>query len=128
MYSLISSGIQVSVETFYQPDHSVPSRSEFVFAYRVTIENKNDFPVRLLSRYWLINDSNGDRREVEGEGVVGVQPVILPGKHYQYISACHLQSEMGRMSGEYLMQNIHTHQHFKCEIPAFFMEAPSKLN
>ena len=128
MNSLISSGICISVETFYQPDHSQPTENEFVFTYRITIENRNDFPVKLLRRHWMISDSNGEKREVEGEGVVGVQPLIMPGKYYQYVSACHLKSEIGRMSGEYLMQNIHTRLFFNCEIPEFLMQVPFKLN
>ena len=128
MYSMISSGIKISVETFFQPELSNAEQSEFVFAYKITIENKNDFPVRLLRRYWLIKDSNAQVKEVEGEGVVGVQPLILPGNSYQYMSACYLHSEIGKMSGEYLMQNTYNHQHFKCEIPEFFMEVPFKLN
>ena len=76
MNSMISEGVQVSVETFYQPDYSNPMQSEFMFAYRITLENHNSFPVKLHRRHWYIFDSNGSNREVEGEGVVGVQPTI----------------------------------------------------
>jgi ApaG protein len=69
MNSIISEGVQVSVETFYQPDYSNPIQSEFMFAYRITLENHNSFPVKLHRRNWLIFDSNGSNREVEGEGV-----------------------------------------------------------
>jgi len=58
------------VETYYQPDYSNPVNNEFMFAYKITIENNNAFPVKLLSRHWYIYDSNGSLREVEGEGVV----------------------------------------------------------
>ena len=74
MTSMISEGVEVSVESFYQPDYSNPISAEFMFAYRITIENHNQFPVKLLRRHWHIFDSNGQNREVEGEGVVGVQP------------------------------------------------------
>ena len=73
---MISEGVKVSVETFYQPDYSNPLQSEFMFAYRITLENHNVFPVKLHRRHWHIFDSNGSNREVEGEGVVGVQPTI----------------------------------------------------
>ena len=113
MSSLISSGIRITVDTAYQSDVSDPLRHHHVFAYRITIENKNEFPVRLLRRYWNIIDSLGERKEVEGEGVVGVQPTILPGEHYQYVSACHLQTDIGMMMGHYQMINILTQQPFK---------------
>ena len=128
MISKISEGITISVETYYQPEYSNPVNSEFMFAYRITIENNNAFPVQLLRRHWYIYDSNGSMREVEGEGVVGVQPQINPGQSYQYISGCNLRSEIGKMSGTYLMENINTKKSFDAVIPAFDMCALFKLN
>ncbi len=128
MISKISEGITISVETYYQPDYSNPVNSEFMFAYRITIENNNSFSVKLLRRHWHIYDSNGSLREVEGEGVVGVQPQINPGESYQYISGCNLRTEMGKMHGTYLMENIGNKKTFDVMIPAFEMSAPFKLN
>ncbi|MBK8611464.1 MAG: Co2+/Mg2+ efflux protein ApaG [Chitinophagaceae bacterium] len=128
MISKISEGVTISVETYYQPEYSNPVNNEFMFAYRIIIENNNVFPVKLLRRYWLIYDSNGSMREVEGEGVVGVQPQINPGESYQYVSGCNLRSEIGKMSGTYQMENINTLKPFDVIIPAFDMCAPFKLN
>lgn len=128
MISKITEGITVSVESYYQPEFSNPLQEEFMFAYQITIQNHNNFPVQLLSRHWYIFDSNGSMREVEGEGVVGVQPIIAPGLSYQYSSGCNLKSEMGRMHGSYLIKNLLTHRSFKVAIPAFEMEVPFKLN
>lgn len=128
MNSMISEGVEVSVETFYQPDYSNPVQSEFMFAYRITLENHNAFPVKLLRRNWMIFDSNGSRREVEGEGVVGVQPTIQPGETYQYVSGCNLRSEMGKMKGNYQMENLNTKTNFDVEIPSFEMIVPMKYN
>ena len=128
MISKISEGIKISVETYYQPEYSNQASGEFMFAYRITIENNNVFPVKLLRRHWHIYDSNGSTREVEGEGVVGVQPQIKPGKSYQYISGCNLCSEMGKMYGTYLMENINNNKTFDAAIPAFEMTVPFKLN
>jgi len=128
MTSKLSEGIKVSVETFYQPEFSNPLQNEFMFAYQITIENNNNFPVQLLSRHWNIFDSNGSIREVEGEGVVGVQPVIAPGEFYQYMSGCNLRSEMGRMHGTYLISNVHSGKTFDVIIPAFEMHVPFKSN
>ena len=128
MNSKISEGITISVETYFQPEYSNPVNSEFMFAYRITIENNNSFPVKLLRRHWHIYDSNGSLREVEGEGVVGVQPQINPGDSYQYVSGCNLRSEIGKMSGTYLMENINNKKTFDVFIPSFEMCTPFKLN
>ena len=128
MVSKISEGITISVETYFQPEYSNAVNSEFMFAYRITIENNNSFPVKLLRRHWHIHDSNGTVREVEGEGVVGVQPQINPGDSYQYISGCNLKTEMGKMHGTYLIENINNRKTFSVLIPAFEMTAPCKLN
>ena len=124
----VTEGIRISVEQFYQPDYSNPMQGEYMFAYRISIENNNAFPVQLLRRQWFIIDSNTEKREVEGEGVIGVQPVIAPGEQYQYISGCNLKSEMGKMHGSYLMENVMTKQQFRVKIPVFQMEAPFKRN
>ena len=105
MISKISEGITVSVETFYQPEYSNPSASEFMFAYRIAILNSNSYPVKLLRRHWYIYDATGTLREVEGEGVVGIQPQINPGEEYKYISGCNMRTEMGKMYGTYLSKS-----------------------
>ncbi len=121
-------GVSITVETFYQPAQSNPLSSEYVFAYRITIENLGDVPVRLLRRHWQIVDSNGSYREVDGDGVVGQQPVIPPGDHYQYISACNLRSEMGKMWGSYAMENLFNKRMMEVTIPEFQLVAPFKMN
>jgi len=128
MVSLISEGVEVSVETFYQQDYSNPMQSEYMFAYRIAIENHNSFPVKLHRRHWYIFDSTGSTREVEGEGVVGVQPVLSPGEKYQYVSGCNLRTEMGKMHGIYQMENLNSKQFFDVNIPAFEMFVPFKNN
>lgn len=128
MVSKISEGVEISVETFFQSDYSNPVNGEYMFAYRITIENHNNFTIKLLRRHWHIFDSNGEHREVEGDGVVGVQPVLQPGEHYQYVSGCNLRTEMGRMYGSYQMENQLTKQLFSVNIPAFDMIVPAKMN
>ena len=128
MISKISEGIEITVETFYQADYSNPLKGEFMFAYRITIENHNKFTVKLLRRHWFIFDSNAEHREVEGEGVVGVQPVLQSGENYQYVSGCNLKTEMGKMHGNYQMENQNTKQLFSVNIPVFELVAPTKLN
>ncbi len=128
MVSKVSEGVLVSVETFYQADYSNPQQGEYMFAYRITIENKNSFTIQLQRRHWHIFDSNGENREVEGEGVVGEQPVLKPGEQYQYVSGCNLKSEMGKMYGTYEMENLDSKQLFDVNIPPFDLIVPNKMN
>jgi ApaG protein len=128
MNSKISEGIEVSVETFYQPDYSNPVSGEYIFAYRITIENHKTFAVKLHRRHWYIIDSNGTTREVEGEGVVGVQPVLQPSEKYQYVSGCNLRTEFGKMHGTYTMENLNNKSSFEVNIPVFEMIVPFKMN
>ncbi|MFN4006832.1 MAG: Co2+/Mg2+ efflux protein ApaG [Chitinophagaceae bacterium] len=128
MVQATTSGIQITVKTFYQKDISNPLQGEFIFAYQVTIDNQNPFSVQLLSRHWHIFDSLGEYREVEGEGVVGVQPVLAPGEQFQYMSACNLTTEIGRMHGTYTMKNLHNHHDFTVAIPAFDLVMPARWN
>ena len=128
MANKISEGVEVNVETFYQPDYSNPVAGEYMFAYRITIENRNNFPIKLHRRHWHIFDSNGSYREVEGEGVVGVQPTLNPGEKYQYVSGCNLRTEMGKMHGTYTMENLNNKKNFEVNIPVFEMIVPFKMS
>lgn len=94
-------GIRITVRPQYLADQSRPSQRHFVFAYHVRIENIGRQAAQLVTRRWLIHDSMGRDTEVEGEGVVGEQPVVSPGKVHEYQSFCVLQSGSGHMEGSY---------------------------
>jgi ApaG protein len=128
MVTATTQGIKVTVETEYQPDYSSPRQFHFVFTYRVNIENMSDFSIQLLRRHWYIHDASYNTREVEGEGVVGVQPVIEPGQSHQYVSGCNLKSGLGKMFGTYLMEKVVDGKRFEVTIPAFHLVVPFKLN
>lgn len=128
MVQQVTEGVSIIVETFYQPAQSNPLRYEHLFAYRITIENLSIYPVKLLTRHWHIVDSNGTHREVEGEGVVGQQPVIQPGDSYQYTSGVNLMSEVGKMYGTYQMENLFSKKKITVAIPEFRLVVPAKLN
>lgn len=128
MVQKVTHDVNIVVETFYQAAQSRPLQSEYLFAYRITIENLGAVPVKLLRRHWHIIDSNGDVREVEGEGVVGQQPTIEPGENYQYISSCNLSSDVGKMYGTYTMEDLFTKKLLVVTIPEFQLIAPFKNN
>jgi len=128
MVTEITEGIKVSVEAVYQPEYSNPESEHFMFAYKITIENLGDFSVQLLRRHWYIFDSNNNHREVEGEGVIGQQPIISPGEKYEYVSGCNLKSDIGSMEGSYQMLREIDGETFDVSIPKFPLIADHKLN
>lgn len=128
MLTAETKGICVSVQSKYLPLQSDPMHFSYVFMYTITIENKSNITVQLLKRHWYIFDSTGEHREVEGEGVIGETPTIEPGDSFSYSSGCNLQSEIGKMNGTYLMQNILTGTNFKIKIPEFQLITTGKLN
>jgi ApaG protein len=125
---LITQGIKISVETFYLPEESIPVRNKFIHAYRITIENQSAHTVQLLRRHWYIIESNGIKREVEGEGVIGLQPVLAPGESHQYTSWSPLMTDVGKMYGTYLMMRTADEKTFQVNIPEFKLVPSFKLN
>lgn len=128
MVQQVTEGVSVTVETYYQPAQSNPLSSEYLFAYKIIIENLGTVPLKLLKRHWHIVDSNGSYREVQGDGVVGQQPIIEPGSNYQYVSAANLRSDIGKMYGTYQMENLYNKKLITVNIPEFFLIAPFKNN
>jgi len=128
METLTTNHITVSVETEYLAEHSNPRTGKYIFGYHITIENGSPHTVQLLRRHWLIQDACGTLREVEGEGVVGLQPVLAPGEVHGYSSFCNLDTDTGKMTGAYLMARTDDSSVFEASIPEFVMVAPFKLN
>jgi ApaG protein len=114
----LSNGFRVTVRPAFLPDQSVPDQGQFVFAYFVRIENVGARPAQLLSRRWHIHDDLGGDTEVVGEGVVGEQPIIVPGGVHEYQSFCVLKGPVGYMEGEYFF-GAEGNVRFACEIPRF---------
>ena len=102
-HALTTGPVTVRVSVSYLPEQSEPQRGRWFWAYHVRIENGGDQPVQLLTRRWIITDARGARHSVEGEGVVGEQPVIQPGASYDYVSGCPLATTSGEMQGSYRM-------------------------
>jgi len=115
-------GIRVTVRPLFLREQSRPSHQHYVFAYFVRLENVGDVAAQLLSRRWLIHDSAGEDTEVEGEGVVGEQPLIHPGQVHEYQSFCVLKSPSGHMEGEYFFVRP-DQSRFAAQIPRFQLRA-----
>lgn len=128
MISAITEGVRVSVTVEYQHSFSVPEKDHFVFAYRIAIENNSDWTVQLMRRHWFVHDAGHPVREVEGEGVVGVLPVLEPGEQHVYVSGCNIISGIGKMTGYYTFNRVIDDQPFQVRIPEFNLIAPFFLN
>ena len=123
-YSETTRSIRVAVRAFYLADQSEPERSHFVWAYRVAITNEGQDTVQLLKRSWQITDGLGRTQQVQGEGVVGEQPVLEPGQSFEYTSGTPLSTASGFMRGAYHMVVTATGEAFDVSIPAFSLDSP----
>ena len=117
----------VEAKPQYTEAQSSPEQNRFVFAYTITITNVGSVPARLLTRHWLITDSNGKVQEVNGEGVVGEHPHLNPGDSFRYTSAAMIETPVGVMQGKYKMQSD-TGEHFNAAIPKFTLSIPRTLH
>ena len=117
----------IQVQSIYVESQSIPEEERYVFAYTITIRNLGRTNVQLLGRYWLITNSNGRQTEVQGEGVIGEQPVIPPGGEFQYTSGAILETPLGTMEGHYEMVD-HQGQPFRTAIPVFRSAIPTLIH
>lgn len=122
-YAATTCGVTVRVSPSYLADQSDPVAGRWVWAYHIRLENDGDVAVQLISRHWIITDGRGRVEEVQGPGVVGEQPVIEPGRSFDYVSGCPLATTSGIMRGIYQMIDADGTS-FDIEIPAFSLDSP----
>ena len=120
-------GIRIEVESFYVEERSEPQSSFYFFAYRVRISNAGKTTAQLISREWIITDSDGNEERVQGPGVVGEQPVLAPGANFEYTSFCPLRTSMGSMHGAYTMR-LENGEMFEARIAPFTLAVPGVVN
>ncbi|AGH48175.1 MULTISPECIES: Co2+/Mg2+ efflux protein ApaG [Sphingomonadales] len=123
-YSAATRDVMVRVSVSFLPEQSEPSKGRWFWTYHIRIENDGPFAVQLLHRHWTISDGRGGRHEVQGEGVVGEQPVIEPGCSYDYVSGCPLHTPTGTMEGSYHMVG-EDGSSFDVRIPRFQLIGPA---
>lgn len=123
----LTDGIRTTVRSAYVVDQSMPLAHRYVFAYTVRIANEGSEPAKLVTRHWIITDGNGKTEEVRGPGVVGRQPLLRQGEHFEYTSGCVLQTPRGEMRGSYQMQRPDGRL-FDAEIAPFLLALPHSLN
>lgn len=123
-YTSTTRDIKVSVRSFYLEDQSQPDDRQYLWAYRIRIENQGRENVRLLRRTWQITDAAGRIQHVQGEGVVGEQPQLDPGEAFEYTSGTPLETPSGFMSGAYHMVSTVSGERFDVVIPVFSLDSP----
>ena len=128
MVTQITSGIKISVATRFEGTYYKDYTMLYAFSYEVTIENLCNDIVQLQARHWEILDSLNFTEMVDGEGVVGQTPIIIPGDKYIYSSGCMLHSTIGAMQGFYKMLNFTTSENFQVQIPTFKLNVPFAIN
>jgi ApaG protein len=124
---ITTNGIRVQVTTKYLPERSSPRDNEYLFAYFIRISNVGMETAQLISRHWVITNTDGEEEEVRGDGVVGEQPVLAPGAFYNYNSFCQLKTSVGTMHGEYTMKTP-AGATFEARIAPFTLAVPNALN
>jgi ApaG protein len=127
MSAAVTEGIRVTVTTEYVTAQSVPREKRYVFAYTVRIHNEGAGVAQLRTRHWIITDGNGKVEEVRGPGVVGQQPTLRPGEHFEYTSGCVLETPRGSMRGTYQMRRADGSE-FDAAIAPFDLLLPYSLN
>ncbi len=120
-------GVRVHVAARYSEEHSNPLGNEWFFLYTIQIQNEGEGTVQLLSRHWLITDGTGQVREVQGDGVVGKQPVLEPGDGFEYTSGCPLETPFGTMEGTYQMVR-EDGSHFDARVARFELREPRAVH
>lgn len=128
MVTATTEGIKITVENSYQSEYSSPGHNHFVFTYKIRIENCSEYTMQLKRRHWYIHDANNPQKEVEGEGVIGQQPVLEPGQSHEYVSGCNLKSGLGKMYGSYEMERAVDGKKITVTIPEFTLVMPFLLN
>ena len=119
--------IVVEATPYFIAAQSAPEQDRYVFAYTITISNQGEVPAKLLSRHWLITDSNGKIQEVRGEGVIGEQPYLKPGETFTYTSGAMIETSVGTMQGIYTMCSDEG-DCFDAPIPRFTLSIPRTLH
>jgi ApaG protein len=119
--------ITINPRVDYLPDQSDESADRYVFAYTITITNTGSVPAQLISRHWIITDSDNHVQEVKGLGVVGEQPLIKPGESYEYTSGSAINTPVGTMKGSYQMV-AEDGVKFDAPIPEFVLSVPRVLH
>ena len=119
--------IRVDVKTRYIEDQSNPEQNYYVFAYTITIQNKGQQSAQLLTRHWVITDSNEKVQEVRGDGVVGEQPLLKPGEQFVYTSGTMLETAVGTMKGSYQML-ADDGSEFDATVDEFVLSTPRVLH
>lgn len=123
-YSETTNGVTVRVSVTFLPEQSDIDGLRWFWAYHIRVENERESAVQLMTRHWRISDARGGLHRVDGDGVIGEQPIIQPGKSHDYVSGCPLNTPSGEMAGHFVFVGAQSDM-FEVKIPNFPLTAPT---
>ena len=123
-HAAITDGVTVRVAVNFLPEQSHVSAGKWFWVYHIRIENHSDETIQLITRHWRITDGNGMVNHVDGEGVVGEQPILPPGGTHDYVPGCPLTTPHGSMEGHYTFRR-EDGAPLRVAIPFFPLAAPA---
>jgi ApaG protein len=124
MFESTTANIRIEVHPAFEREQSDPRQNHYFFSYRIRISNVGPVPMKLLSRHWIITDAFGKTEEVQGPGVIGLQPTVKPGETFEYSSFCPLETPTGSMKGSYVMADPKGVE-IQVAIPQFVLSEPN---
>jgi ApaG protein len=123
MYSAVTRQIEVTVKPNFMPERSSAEKRQYFWSYTIVITNSGQETVQLRTRHWIITDASGRKQEVRGEGVIGEQPMLVPGERFEYTSFVPLPTASGFMTGSYQME-AKSGERFEIDVPTFSLDSP----
>ncbi len=116
--------LEITVIPTFESDNYLSTGEEYVWTYNIKVKNRDSRPLQIISRMWRIVDSDGNKKEIVGEGVVGRKPIINSGEQFKYSSYAQLRCPSGMMYGSYQVRDIEDGSIFTVTIPAFSLDVP----
>ncbi len=126
-YTETTNDICISVNPQFLPEESDPLARVYAFAYTVTVENFGSVTVQLLRRHWIVMSGGVQIAEVNGDGVIGEQPILPPEHAFQYTSGSVINDPVGSMHGSYTFKGEGDYL-FQVVIPKFDLLYPTLLH
>ena len=121
-------GLSVAVDrVVYQSDMVTPEDRPHCFAYFITIRNNSDITVTIKGRKWVVNEADGNKTVVEGDGVVGMFPELESGESFDYHSFHLFSGDWAVATGSYIGVDANGRSVIT-RIPEFRMDVPAQSN
>ena len=120
-------GLRVEVEeVIFNPNLEAPEERPYPFVYFISIINDSNEALTIWGRKWILKDVTGEMMVVEGSGVVGENPFLLPGERFSY-NSYHVIGKDSRVSGSFFGTSEHGAK-VRVTIPDFNLVVPDSIS